>query len=174
MITLYILLIIVLIIQLTIQLIVFYDRNYIISRRFNQNNKMVNCLIKDISSFVDGGAISINSSDSLHLNDSIFYQSIYIDGYGGAIYFLYGLHITIFTIFAWHFVNICGQFACIGTNNNQIFDKISIYNFGNLIGDLTHLIAFGDQNITNINISNNNIHVDDIKYLYPNIMFSNY
>ena len=43
-----------------------------------------------------GGAIFINSTLSLIINETSFYNCILIDGLGGAIYFQNGLNINLF------------------------------------------------------------------------------
>ena len=49
---------------------------------------MINCLIKDISYTDYGGAIYIDSSKSLIINENTFYQCNSTNGNGCAIYFL--------------------------------------------------------------------------------------
>ena len=48
---------------------------------------MFNCLIKDISSIDHGGAIYINSTLSLIINETTFYNCSSTNGWGGAIFF---------------------------------------------------------------------------------------
>ena len=72
--------------------------NCISVRTVNKNINIKNCLITDISSKSDGGAIYINEALSLNINDTIFYQCISTNGHGGAIFFENGLNIQLFRI----------------------------------------------------------------------------
>ena len=136
---------------------------------------MNNCLIKDISSSGNGGAIFINTSKSLIINETTFYNCLSINGNGGAIYFYNGLNINLFKICAVGCKNTNYQFAYLQTTYNQILDLITIYNCSNLNGYRTLIIYNGNQNISNINISyNNNIYISGIYYINPTSMFSNY
>ena len=148
------------------------------SRTVNENINMNNCLIKDISSLSgNGGVIFINTELSLIINDTTFYQCT-SSGDGGVIYFINGLNINLFkicTVGCKSASTYCSQFALLQTNNNQIFDLITIYNCSNLNGYETLRLVYGKQNISNINISyNNNIYVSGVYYVNPTSMFSNY
>ena len=150
--------------------------NCITSRAVNQNINMKNCLIKDISSNSNGGAIYIDTMLSININETTFYNCITTSGHGGAIYFINGLNINLFKICAvgckstFHY-----QFAFLKTSSNQILDLITIFNCSNLNGYVPLIIYNGNQNISNLNVSyNNNVVVSGIEYAFPNSMFSNY
>ena len=151
--------------------------NCISSRIENQNINMNFCLISIISSNNQGGAIYISTLLSLNINDTTFYQCISTES-GGAIYFENGLNTQLFRICA-----ICCnsgdrefyQFAYLQTTFNQILDLITIYNCTNLNGEYTLTLDYGNQNMSNINISyNNNRQTSSIWYRYPYSMFSDY
>ena len=152
--------------------------NCISIRTINQNINMNNCLISIISSSENGGAISITSSYSLNINYTTFFLCISTSGNAGAIYFSLGLNISFYSICAFNCKSASGyyyQFSALHTKNNQKLDLISINNCSNLLGSRTVGFFYGNQTISNINISfNNNIQRSGIYYANPNSMFSNY
>ena len=68
------------------------------------------------------------------------------------------------------------HFAYFNVNSDfQIFDLITLNNCSNLYGYRTLGILYGNQNISNINISyNNNIQISGIYFENPNSMFSSH
>ena len=78
----------------------FSIKNCITSRPVNQNTNINNGLNKNISSTGHGGAIYIDTSRSLIINETTFYNFISKNSYGGAIYFTNSLNINLFKICA--------------------------------------------------------------------------
>ena len=156
-------------------------KNCISSRAVNQNIKINNCLIMHLTSTNSGGAISIDSSYSLNVNDTTFFECIALTGFGGAIYFNNVINSTnisgiqLLRICASHCKATYNQFSYLKTENNQILNLITVNNCNNLNGYYTFYILSGNQYIHNINISyNRNIAYSGIGYHCPNSMFTNY
>ena len=163
-----------------IKIILNLKKNCISSKLINQNININNCLISFIYSSGNGGAIYINSSIySLNINDTTFYQCISTSGHGGAIYFENGFIIQLFRICALYCKSNSGnhyQFAYLQTNNNQLLDLISISKcYNNTVGYTTLFLIFGNQSLSNINISyNSNIAHSGISHVPSSILFSIY
>ena len=149
--------------------------NCIKSRTVNQNINMIYCLIKDFSSSDSGGAILINTAKSININGTTFYSCFSTNGHGGAIWFDNGLNINLFRICAVRCSAFNRQFAYLETTYNQLLDLITIYNCSNINGYQPLNLAYGNQNISNLNMSyNNNNHISGINYYNPNSMLSSY
>ena len=143
-------------------------------RNVDKDIFMNHCLFNNFFSTFDGGVIYISSTYSLNINDTTFYQCI-SSGNGGAIYFTNGLNVQLFRICAVGCKSYYGQFAWIQTHHNHILDLITINNCGNTSGTNTLIVYYGNQNISNINISYNNVlWISGIIYYYLNSMFSNF
>ena len=149
--------------------------NCISNRTINQNVTINDCLISNFFTSDNGGAISINNEQlSLFINDTTFYECISINGFGGAIYFDLGLTIQFFRICALYCEAQKSQFVeLIVYEGNQLIELISkCSNKTNL--ETTLQLAYGNQKISNVNISNNNnFYISGIQYSIPKSMISN-
>ena len=159
--------------------LIFHLKGSCISTKIiNQVINLQNCIISFIFSSGNGGAIFINTSLLLSLQDTTFYECS-SSCQGGAIYFTNGLNIQL--------IRICGlncrttsvtdnQFAYFLSYNDQILSLTTISKCSNnTFGYTTLCLAFGNQNLYNSNISyNHNIHISGIYHHNPNKMLSTY
>ena len=141
----------------------------ITNRSINQNININDCLISYYSSSEFGSVIYIDNSFSLSINDTTFYQCI-SQGWGGAIYFQYGLNIQLYKICAINCKAKSFQFAFFRTmyNSNQTIDLNIISKCNNPQGDTTLNLYYGNQIIINSNITfNENDSCSGINYDTP-------
>ena len=150
------------------------------TRISNQNISLENCLISYLYSNIgNGGAVNIETSCNLLINETTFYECVSLSGFGGAIYFSYGISA--------HFFKTCGlycrtaslhlqQFAKIDCKNNIRLDLVAISKcYNQSLAHRTLELYEGIQYIFNTNISFNfNIDKSGIYYLCPTDMYSNY